>query len=437
MPLDTTKLHYQMLRKNMSGTSDEALSQLQEKIQESGAVAPGEPIAIFYENEENKGAYLAVPTSGITSEEEADGFIFLNKKQVEDRFEEDETVTTAALLDLDERVSGNSQSITHLEDVINNLDFGDLGDIVTTSAVTATGVNVGGINDGTTIPSGTSLTVFLKQLLTKELDWTPHAPTLTVTVKKGGSAITTQEVGTNIELQLSNTKTDGYFSSSFGANTNAGQTGGTVTYHITSGGTEGTTSASTYTLTSAVEGDYKVWDTMPYDEVTATSKGLTKNTGAATSVKIASGTASGSSKTVEVRYKIYYGTTSAATAADFASSISSADGVVSSSDKIVDGKTAWNEKTANGVTTLETDTNSPWKNNGHNFYVLTIGKIDDVRSASNPTNTDIKNNFVEYSSTVPVKAAGGSITTNYHLYFYTIIGGGNVELINLKINRTH
>ena len=412
MPLDTTKLHYQMLRKTLSGTSDEALAALQEKIQEVN-VAPGEPIVVFFEDAENnkKGAYMAVPASGIESNEEADAFIFPNKKEIEARMEEDETVTTAALLDLDERISAVTQTV-------NNLNLGDLGDMIITESVTANGTSAGAIEDGQTVPCGTTLTELVKMMLTKELDWTGNAPKLNISI----TPTTKQEVGSNVTIGLSNTPTDGYFSSDFANNVNAGQTGGTVTYHITSGSTTNTTTGSSYVLSAVTEGDYSVRGSLPYNAVTATSKGLTKNTGAATSASIAAGTVSSTTKTVEVRYKAWMGCTSATTAAQF--SLNSATNLVKANGDFL--------PTSGNLTLVGA---TPWESDGTNVFILTTGSLSQIKDSL--SKGELKTNFNKDNSNQAYNFTytNNGVSTTYHLYIWAIGGGTKVQVINTIVTR--
>jgi len=439
MSKDLSKLHYQMLRKTApSGTTmDDALDEIKEKIQLDD-VQPGEPVIIYYDDASgNTGAHLAVPTSGLTDSEDVEGFIFPNRREVFERMEEDETVTVAALIDLDERITNTSGDVQSLTERINNIDFGDLGDIVLTEDVTAMGVTAGAINNGKTIHSGTTFTDFIKALLIQSMDYTANVPTLNSNGITWSPTGTTIEVGTNVAFTLNATRNQGSFTASASngfpsdkTNVAAGtESLGSITYVVKEGSTTlssiTTTESTTYTVNSVVEGTYSVASTMPYTGVTAASKGLKKNTNETSQASYSNGTATGATKSFNVRYKIYYGITSATTASDFVFEGSSTNVIGTPTSAWLNGDVTWQN----------------WTNNGKNFFILvpTSAYLQEVHTSSTPD--DIRSNFYpnnNTSATLPTKTItiGGNNTATYKLYFYKVQGGANTTFTSVKINKT-
>ena len=431
MSKDLTKLHYQMLRKTTSGeTIDEALIQLKGKVV-GNSVQPGEPVVIFYDDTSgNTGAHLAVPTSGITAGDE-EGYMFPNRREVFERMEEDEEVTTAALIDLDDRITTVSGDVQTLTERINSLDFSGLNDIVLTENVTALGVSAGAISNGTTVSGGTTFTQFVRKLLIQTMDYTAVKPSL----KWASSAALpsgTIEVGSDVSFTFATDKTNGSFSGATANGFNpsvsgAGDTFGTVTYTVLSGTSSLITATTTtsYSINGIPEGNYTVKASAPYSGVTAANLGLTKNTGEVSQASFPNGTASAETKTFNVRYKIYYGITSATTASEF---------VFEGSGKNVIGNptSVW----LNGDVTWQN-----WSNNGKNFFILvpTNAYLQEVHTSSTPD--DIRSNFYpnnNTSATLPTKTItiGGGNTATYKLYFYYVTGGANTTFTSVKINKT-
>ena len=433
MSKDLTKLHFQMLRKTAESgvTMDEALVELKDKLVED-SVQPGEPILIYYDDASgNTGAHLAIPTSGVTAGDE-EGYMFPNRREVFERMEEDEEVTTAALIDLDERINTTSGDVQTLSERIAGLDFSGLNDIVLKEDVKAMGVSAGAIDNGKTVYSGTTFTDFIKMLLIQEMDYTPVLPKLewsnSATIPSG-----TIEVGTNVSFAFASTKTNGSFTGATANGFNpsvsgAGDTFGTVTYSVYSGSSSliTATTETGYTITSVPEGNYTVKASVPYTGVTAASLGLKKNTGkAASESSFPNGTANAANKTFNARYKIYYGITSATTASEF---------VFEGSGKNVIGNptSVW----LNGDVTWQN-----WSNNGKNFFILvpTNAYLQEVHTSSTPD--DIRSNFYpnnNTSATLPTKTItiGGGNTATYKLYFYYVTGGATTTFTSVKINKT-
>lgn len=451
MSKDLNKLHYQMLRKTAdSGTTmDGALSKLKTKIQ-GDSVQPGEPVVIFYNDPSgNTGAHLAVPTSGVTAET-AEGYIFANRKEVFDRMEEDEEVTTAALIDLDDRVTTVSGDLTTLREEFDELG-GDFANIKLTEDVKATGTDAGAISNGQTIASGTSFTEFVRKLLIRTLDYTAHAPSLTsnVTWSPSGDIV---EVGTDITFTLDATKNQGYFTASVNdgfpsdkTNVQAGtETLGSVTYTIKSGNTTVTsTTSSTYTINSAPDATYTVSATMPYTGVTGSTLGLRKNTTPSTepadsTASYSNNSATGATKTVKAHYKIYYGTTSAQTADSFVFGGENSN-VVASASTWLSGNTVvlpyYNDGADYGTSS------DSWYNGGQNFFILTNGYLNFVAQSSAPTE-NLKSNFFpdkDTTKTLPTReiTIGGGNSATYRLYYWNIVGGADTKIINVTIGKNN
>jgi hypothetical protein len=429
MSKDLTKLHYQMLRKTTSGeTIDEALIQLKSKVV-GNSVQPGEPVVIFYDDTSGKtGAHLAVPTSGITAGDE-EGYMFPNRREVFERMEEDEEVTTAALIDLDDRINTVSGDVQTLTERINSLDFSDLDDIVLTENVTALGVSAGAISNGTTISGGTTFTQFVRKLLIQTMDYTPVKPSL----KWASSAALpsgTIEVGSDVSFTFATDKTNGSFTGATANGFNpsvsgAGDTFGSVTYTVLSGTSSLITATTTtsYSINAIPEGNYTVKASVPYTGVTAANLHLTKNTGEVSQASFPNGTASASAVTFNVRYKAYYGTTTAT------GNTTSHNFVFSGNDNnVVTSNSEWlNTK---GEKMIKETT---WSNEGKNMFVLTNGTLSYIESAKMP-DTNLKGNFELIDSNYQV-SIGGTQTANYKLYLYTVDGGTTVEYRKLKITR--
>lgn len=433
-----------MLRKTTSGkTIDEALIQLKGKVV-GNSVQPGEPVVIFYDDTSgNTGAHLAVPTSGITAGDE-EGYMFPNRREVFERMEEDEEVTTAALIDLDDRITTVSGDVQTLTERINSLDFSDLNDIVLTENVTALGVSAGAISNGTTVSGGTTFTQFVKKLLIQTMDYTPVKPSL----KWASSAALpsgTIEVGSNVSFTFATDKTNGSFTGATANGFNpsvsgAGDTFGSVTYTVLSGTSSPITATTTtsYSINGIPEGNYTVKASVPYTGVTAANLHLTKNTGEVSQASFPNGTASAATKTFNVRYKIYYGTTSAQTADSFVFGGENSN-VVTSASTWLSGNTVvlpyYNDGADYGTSS------DSWYNGGQNFFILTNGYLNFVAQSSAPTE-NLKSNFFpdkDTTKTLPTReiTIGGGNTATYRLYYWNIVGGADTKIINITIAKNN
>jgi hypothetical protein len=414
------KLHYQMLRRSFSGTSDEALELLKSKIQD-GSVEDGEPIVIFYDDSGTTGAHLAVPVSGVDAEN-AEAFIFPSRKEVYDRMDESDTVVTAALIDLDDRISAVTQTI-------QNFDFSGLNDIVLTENVKVTGTDAGALENGDTIQSGTTFTQFVRKLVMKTLDYTANPPRITSNVSWSPTG-NTVEVGTNVEFTLAASVNVGSFTADaangFPADktlvTVPSNTIGNPVYTVLSGGTTvntvssipaGQTYADTYNQVG--ETDFKITTILPYTGVTAASKNLTKNTGETSDASYPSGVASGTTKTLNVRYKAWMGCTSATTAANF--NLANATTLVNANGDFLP---------TSGSKTL---VSSSWESDGNNIFILTTGVIS---KATDKFDVDIKSGF---GSPLSFTYTNNGVDTAYHLYIYKIIGGTKLQFKNVTVTR--
>ena len=416
----SNKLHYQMLRRSFSGTSDEALELLKSKIQD-GSVEDGEPIVIFYDDSGTTGAHLAVPVSGVDSEN-AEAFIFPNRKEVYDRMDESDTVVTAALIDLDDRISAVTQTI-------QNLDFSGLNNIVLTENVKVTGTDAGALENGDTIQSGTTFTQFVRKLVMKTLDYTANPPRVTsnVTWSPTGSTV---EVGTNVTFSLAASVNVGTFTANaangFPADkTNVQVPSSTIAnpvFTVLSGGTTANTVTANAGETTNIdfeqvgETDFKVTTTLPYTGVTAASRNLTKNTGETSDASYPSGVASGTTKTLNVRYKAWMGCTSATTAANF--SLNNATTLVSANGDFLP---------TGGTKTL---VSSSWESDGNNIFILTTGSIN--KAIDYLSDVDIKGNF---GSPLNFTYTNNGVDTTYHLYIYKINGGTKLRFKNVTVTR--
>ena len=406
-----------MLRRSFSGTSDEALELLKSKIQD-GSVEDGEPIVIFYDDSGTTGAHLAVPVSGVDAEN-AEAFIFPSRKEVYDRMDESDTVVTAALIDLDDRISAVTQTI-------QNFDFSGLNDIVLTENVKVTGTDAGALENGDTIQSGTTFTQFVRKLVMKTLDYTANPPRITSNVSWSPTG-NTVEVGTNVDFTLAASVNVGSFTADAANGFPVDKTNVTVPsntignpiYTILSGGTTvdtittGQTTSTSYNQVG--ETDFKITTTLPYTGVTAASKNLTKNTGETSDASYSSGVASGTTKTLNVRYKAWMGCTTATTAANFildnATTLVKADG-----DFLPTG----------GTKTL---VSSSWESDGNNIFILTTGSIS---KAVDKFDVDIKSGF---GSPLSFTYTKNGVNTAYHLYIYKIIGGTKLQFKNVTVTR--
>jgi hypothetical protein len=413
----SNKLHYQMLRRSFSGTSDEALELLKSKIQD-GSVEDGEPIVIFYDDSGTTGAHLAVPVSGVDSEN-AEAFIFPNRKEVYDRMDESDTVITAALIDLDDRISAVTQTI-------QDFDFSGLNDIVLTENVKVTGTDAGALENGDTIQSGTTFTQFVRKLVMKTLDYTANHPRVTSNVTWSPTGNTVQ-VGTNVTFSLAASVNVGSFTAD-AANgfpsdkttvTVPSSTIGNPAFTILSGGTTIDTvnsgQASNIDYRQVGETDFKITTTLPYTGVTAASMHLTKNTGETSDASYPSGIASGTTKTLNVRYKAWMGCTSATTAANF----------------ILANATKWVNANGDFLPTSGSKTlvDTSWESDGNNIFILTTGSIS---KAIDKFDVDLKDNF---GSALKFTYTNNGVDTAYHLYIYKIIGGTKLQFKNVTVTR--
>lgn len=449
MSKDLNKLHYQMLRKTAdSGTTmDGALSELKTKIQ-GDSVQPGEPVVIFYDDPSgNTGAHLAVPTSGVT-EQTAEGYIFANRKEVFDRMEEDEEVTTAALIDLDDRVTTVSGDLTTLREEFDGLT-GDFSEIKLKETVKAIGVSAGAIQKNKEVPSGTTFTDFVKQLLILEKDYNATNPSI-AWASNATTPSSIVEVGSDVEFStLAVTKTQGKFTGSADdgfspTSQNAGDNfTGSTTYNFYSGATSGNVNTSIgsvssndatgFTINDVQEGSYRVKATHSYSSVTASgmTPSLTTNTGKPSSAKIDAGIAGTSDKIFSARYKAFLGCTSATTASEFN---------IANATKIESAFTSVN----NTSETILVKPNESWESDGKNIFILTTGRLHSIEDNMfstpyignfNPsleldTNSGIEQLHLplSYDYTLP-----DGTTKSYNLYIWKIEGNTKTEVKNVKV----
>ena len=417
----SNKLHYQMLRRSFSGTSDEALELLKSKIQD-GSVEDGEPIVIFYDDSGTTGAHLAVPVSGVDSEN-AEAFIFPNRKEVYDRMDETDTVVTAALIDLDDRLSAVTQAV-------QDFDFSGLNDIVLTENVRVTGTDAGALENGDTIQSGTTFTQFVRKLVMKTLHYTSNPPRVTSNVSWSPTG-NTVEVGTNVLFALAASVNIGTFTADAANGFPVDKTLVTVPsntianpiYTVLSGGTivntvSGIPAGQTYNddYDQVGETDFTITTTLPYTGVTAASRDLTKNTGETSDASYPSGVASGVTKTLSVRYKAWMGCTTATTAANF--SLNNATTLVSANGDFLP---------TGGTKTL---VSSSWESDGNNIFILTTGSIS--KAIDYLSDVDIKGNF---GSPLSFTYTNNDVDTAYHLYIYKIDGGTKLRFKNVTVTR--
>ena len=176
----------------------------------------------------------------------------------------------------------------------------------------------------------------------------------------------------------------------------------------------GQTYADTYNQVG--ETTFKITTTLPYTGVTAASKNLTKNTGEASDASYPSGVASGTTKTLNVRYKAWMGCTTATTAANFildnATTLVKADG-----DFLPTG----------GTKTL---VDTSWESDGNNIFILTTGSIN--KAIDYLSDVDIKGNF---GSPLSFTYTNNGVDTAYHLYIYKINGGTKLRFKNVTVTR--
>ena len=409
-----------MLRRSFSGTSDEALELLKSKIQD-GSVEDGEPIVIFYDDSGTTGAHLAVPVSGVDSEN-SEAFIFPNRKEVYDRMDETDTVVTAALIDLDDRLSAVTQAV-------QDFDFSGLNDIVLTESVRVTGTDAGALENGDTIQSGTTFTQFVRKLVMKTLDYTANPPRVTSNVSWSPTG-NTVEVGTTIEFTMQASVNVGTFTASTANGFPADKT--TVTVPSNTIGQpvftvwSGSTTANTITTVGGQthydeyeqvgETDFTITTTLPYTGVTAASRNLTKNTGETSDASYPSGVASGATKTVHVRYKAWMGCTTATTAANF--DLENATKLVNANGDFL--------PTSGSKTLVDTS----WESDGNNIFILTTGSIS--KAIDYLSDVDIKGNF---GSPLSFTYTKNDVDTAYHLYIYKINGGTKLRFKNVTVTR--
>jgi hypothetical protein len=163
------------------------------------------------------------------------------------------------------------------------------------------------------------------------------------------------------------------------------------------------------------ETDFKVTTTLPYTGVTAASMHLTKNTGETSDASYPSGVASGTTKTLNVRYKAWMGCTSATTAANF--NLLNATKLVNDNGDFLP---------TSGSKTL---VSSSWESDGNNIFILTTGSIS---KATDKFDVDIKSGF---GSPLSFTYTNNGVNTAYNLYIYKIIGGTKLQFKNVTVTR--
>lgn len=282
------------------------------------------------------------------------------------------------------------------------------------------GGNVGQLSNNTTIAAGTSVVELLKKILVKEADCTAVKPTCTLDV----TTTDTVEVGTVVNQTLTATYSDGKFT---GSSADYG-----TAYELAAGCSEGdkTYKRGTTTLAEASDsyaipsGDTTWSVTCAYGASTATPK---KNNDDDSSQSIAAGTTVVSTKTVTGKYKWYLGCTTAT---------SITEDVVKA---LAGGATGWCANT--GETTLK----STWKSNGKSIVVAvpsgfeftsmidaTFPSVNYVKGGTD-TSTQ-KGNFA--LSEISDFGIGGTSTTAYTVYLWTITDGVDMSVKDVKIKKS-
>jgi len=164
------------------------------------------------------------------------------------------------------------------------------------SDITATGVgSVGGIKEGDVLTAGTSFQQVMEKLLIKEIDVTTTLPNVKLNYQKGP-----YEIGSSVNLNLSSSYTDGYYTQPWnGQKINASCTPFTTTYYknntVVTSPDQFTVSNTTYT--------YKV--ITDYDSSTVVPK---TNLGNDSTQTITEGSCSNSGS-LQVGYKYFVGST--------------------------------------------------------------------------------------------------------------------------------
>lgn len=282
--------------------------------------------------------------------------------------------------------------------------------LVTTENITVTGVTVGNLVSGNTISEGTDIMAVLKQILMKEIDVSKTNPS--VTVKNTGTNAGTYEVGTEINIDLSHTYTDGKFT---------GQSG--YSYTLAAGCAEGTTqykkngsvmSGNTDTHTLGEE-TVSYTCTTTYAASTAQPK---TNFGNNSTVNIPANSCTSTNTLSYVGvYKYFMGYSTNTTVEAFNSA----------SVRALTTKT--NNITKDGTTTV-VDGNAI-KSNGTSIVIACPSKYK-LAGAQNGLGANILANF-NVSGTVSVTC--GNTNVDYTVYIYPITNGAQVEFKNVTLSK--
>ncbi len=277
-------------------------------------------------------------------------------------------------------------------------------------AITVMGVTVGNLSNGSTIDAGSSLTEILKKILMKTIDVKATTPTTAVKITSGATSGSTYEVGTGLTLALGHTYTDGKFTgaeSAYSYNLAAGCAEGATTYKYDNATTD---ASSTKVVT---EGTHTVGCTTAYGASTAAPK---KNTGDASSVSIAAGTATSGNISIYGKFYGYVGYSTKTAAGDFDSA----------SIKALAAAKSW--ITVDGTTTL---LSGGATSDGGSIVVAVPAKYK-LADIENSLGVSILANF---SSSATVSYTNGSTTTDYKVYVYPITSGAQVAYKNVKITK--
>lgn len=276
--------------------------------------------------------------------------------------------------------------------------------------ITVMGVTVGNLSNGSTIDAGSSLSEILKKILMKTIDVKATNPTTTVKINSGATSGSTYEVGTSLTLALGHTYADGKFTgaeSTYSYNLAAGCAEGATTYKYDNTATD---ASSTKVVT---EGTHTIGCATTYGASTAAPK---KNTGEASSVSIAAGTATSGNISIYGKFYGYVGYSTKTAAGDFDSD----------SIKALTAAKSW--ITVDGVTTLLTGGAT---SDGGSIVVAVPAKYK-LADIENSLGVSILANF---SSSATVSYTNGSTTTDYKVYVYPITSGAQVAYKNVKITK--
>jgi len=396
--------------------------------------------SIFYNAETTDALLTQLHTtiSGSTNDQIANG-ITLNalKNAIEAAKKEDHLSSSSDVLVVTTDSNGTAISIRYDNATVKSsgsgvtFDNGDsvasgttyVADAIIEDTFKVLGKTVGNLASGTEIKGGTTMVELLKAILVKEEDCTANVPTITIS---NSPSTTPVEVGSVIDETITVTYNDGSFTADkelYGLtsdyNVAASCAEGNVTYSFknadvtkTALTTEGTNSYTDSSRTIA-EGDNTWYAKAAYGANTVTPK---KNTGANSTKSIAAGTTTEKSKTIVGQYKWYIGETTA----------TSIDDIVLTGDNanVTGLSTGWTA-TAN-TTTMK----SSYTSSGKSIFVLVKGTLTSFKDSL--SKKSLLPNFVSADKTV---AIGGTSSTTYKGYLYSITSGAKIEAIDVIMTR--